>query len=85
MVLRTKRRVIVRRVKLERSAWFVVAMSMFGLPIRLSRFTLTVFGFADGHTAYFKYSHICVNTGIRPTDPGIPDINWTFNGHAVPH
>jgi prepilin-type N-terminal cleavage/methylation domain-containing protein/prepilin-type processing-associated H-X9-DG protein len=40
--------------------------------------------FADGHAAYFKYSHICANTGARPTDPGDADINWTFNGQAVP-
>jgi hypothetical protein len=41
--------------------------------------------FDDGHTAYFKYSYICANTGTRPTDPGRPDINWTFNGQPVPH
>jgi prepilin-type N-terminal cleavage/methylation domain-containing protein len=41
--------------------------------------------FLDGHTAYFKYSYICANTGSRPTDPGEPDINWTFNGQPVPH
>ncbi len=40
--------------------------------------------FEDGHTAYFKYSYICANTGSRPTDPGRPDINWTFNGQPVP-
>jgi prepilin-type N-terminal cleavage/methylation domain-containing protein/prepilin-type processing-associated H-X9-DG protein len=39
--------------------------------------------FADGHAAYFKYSYICANTGSRPTDPGRPDINWTYNGVAV--
>jgi prepilin-type N-terminal cleavage/methylation domain-containing protein/prepilin-type processing-associated H-X9-DG protein len=41
--------------------------------------------FADGHTAYFKYSYMCANTGSRPTDPGAPDINWTYNGVPVPH
>lgn len=40
--------------------------------------------FADGHTAYFKYSYLAANTGSRPTDPGRPDINWTFNGVPVP-
>ena len=40
--------------------------------------------FEDGHTAYFKYSYICANTGTRPADPGSPDINWTFNGQPVP-
>jgi prepilin-type N-terminal cleavage/methylation domain-containing protein/prepilin-type processing-associated H-X9-DG protein len=39
--------------------------------------------FLDGHTAYFKYSYICANTGSRPTDPGRPDINWTYNGVPV--
>jgi prepilin-type N-terminal cleavage/methylation domain-containing protein/prepilin-type processing-associated H-X9-DG protein len=41
--------------------------------------------FADGHNAYFKYSYICANTGSRPTDPGRPDINWTYNGVGVGH
>lgn len=41
--------------------------------------------FADGHASYYKYSYIAANTGSRPTDPGRPDINWTFNGVAVPH
>jgi prepilin-type N-terminal cleavage/methylation domain-containing protein/prepilin-type processing-associated H-X9-DG protein len=40
--------------------------------------------FADGHAAYFKYSYMCANIGSRPGDPGRPDINWTFNGAAVP-
>lgn len=39
--------------------------------------------FADGHTAYFRYSYICANVGKRPGDPGRPDINWTFNGQPV--
>jgi prepilin-type N-terminal cleavage/methylation domain-containing protein len=41
--------------------------------------------FEDGHTSYFPYSYIAANTGSRPTDPGRPDINWTFNGVPVPH
>ncbi|HEV7923725.1 MAG TPA: prepilin-type N-terminal cleavage/methylation domain-containing protein [Verrucomicrobiae bacterium] len=40
--------------------------------------------FADGHTAYFPYSYIAANVGSRPGDPGRPDINWTYNGVAVP-
>jgi len=39
--------------------------------------------FLDGHTAYFKYSYICTNTGTKAGDPGDPDINWTFNGVPV--
>lgn len=41
--------------------------------------------FEDGHVAYFKYSYLAANTGSRPTDPGQPDINWTYNGVPVPH
>ena len=41
--------------------------------------------FLDGHTAWFRYSYLAGNTGSRPTDPGRPDVNWTFNGQPVPH
>jgi prepilin-type N-terminal cleavage/methylation domain-containing protein len=40
--------------------------------------------FLDGHTAWFRYSYIAANTGSRPTDPGKPDVNWTYNGVPVP-
>jgi prepilin-type N-terminal cleavage/methylation domain-containing protein/prepilin-type processing-associated H-X9-DG protein len=40
--------------------------------------------FFDGHTAYFKYAYVCANLGAKVGDPGRPDINWTFNGQAVP-
>ncbi|HEY1663538.1 MAG TPA: type II secretion system protein [Verrucomicrobiae bacterium] len=39
--------------------------------------------FADGHTAYFKYTYVCANGGTKPVDPGNSDINWTYNGQPV--
>jgi prepilin-type N-terminal cleavage/methylation domain-containing protein/prepilin-type processing-associated H-X9-DG protein len=40
--------------------------------------------FADGHSAYYKYSYVCTNTGTKAADPGNSDINWTYNGQRVP-
>jgi len=40
--------------------------------------------FADGHVAYFKYSYVCLDAGTKAADPGRADINWTYNGQAVP-
>jgi prepilin-type N-terminal cleavage/methylation domain-containing protein len=39
--------------------------------------------FSDGHASYFKYSYIFTNTGTSAGDPGLPDINWTYNGQPV--
>jgi len=42
--------------------------------------------FGDGHCAYYKYSYVCSNVGANsPADPGNSDINWTYNGVAIPH
>jgi prepilin-type N-terminal cleavage/methylation domain-containing protein/prepilin-type processing-associated H-X9-DG protein len=40
--------------------------------------------FADGHVAGFKYSYICSNGVTSAGDACRPDINWTYNGVAVP-
>jgi len=40
--------------------------------------------FGDAHTAYFKYCYACTNTGTKAGDPGRPDIQWTYDGHALP-
>lgn len=40
--------------------------------------------FADGHVGYYKYSYICFNAGTKATDPGVADINWTYNGQKLP-
>jgi prepilin-type N-terminal cleavage/methylation domain-containing protein/prepilin-type processing-associated H-X9-DG protein len=40
--------------------------------------------FADGHAAWFKYTYMCANGGSKASDPGAPDIVWTFDGHVVP-
>jgi prepilin-type N-terminal cleavage/methylation domain-containing protein/prepilin-type processing-associated H-X9-DG protein len=40
--------------------------------------------FCDGHAAYFKYPYVCYNNGAKPADPGRADVNWSWDGHAVP-
>jgi hypothetical protein len=33
--------------------------------------------------AYFKYAYICSNAVTKAVDPGVYDINWTYNGVRV--
>ena len=40
--------------------------------------------FADGHASYYRYSYICSNGVTSAGDASDPDINWTYNGVAVP-
>jgi len=44
--------------------------------------------FLDGHSAWFKYNYVVTpvngNNGLKPGDPGLSDINWSYDGHAVP-
>jgi prepilin-type N-terminal cleavage/methylation domain-containing protein/prepilin-type processing-associated H-X9-DG protein len=40
--------------------------------------------FLDGHAAWYRYDYICVARNGKPADPGLGDINWTFDGHMVP-
>ncbi len=40
--------------------------------------------FGDGHVAWFKYSYICSNGVTSAGDASDPDINWTYNGVAIP-
>ena len=40
--------------------------------------------FADGHSAWFKYAYMCLNTPAKAADPGVADICWTANGSVVP-
>jgi prepilin-type processing-associated H-X9-DG protein len=40
--------------------------------------------FADGHTAWFRYSYVCKDAGAKAADPGDPDIQWACDGHVVP-
>ncbi len=44
--------------------------------------------FLDGHAAWYKYSYVIAavngNNGLKPGDPGLSDINWSYDGHAVP-
>ncbi|HEY3761633.1 MAG TPA: prepilin-type N-terminal cleavage/methylation domain-containing protein [Verrucomicrobiae bacterium] len=39
--------------------------------------------FSDGHVGYYKYSYICSNAVTKAVDPGVSDINWTYNGARV--
>ena len=44
-------------------------------------------GFTDGHAAAFKYEHVVLPQnalGKLAADPGVPDIQWTYDGHTVP-
>ena len=40
--------------------------------------------FADGHSSPFKYDKACVSRGGKPSDPGVSDLHWTYDGHMVP-
>jgi prepilin-type N-terminal cleavage/methylation domain-containing protein/prepilin-type processing-associated H-X9-DG protein len=44
--------------------------------------------FLDGHVSWFKYDYAITpingNNGLKPGDPGRPDINWSYDGHQVP-
>jgi prepilin-type N-terminal cleavage/methylation domain-containing protein/prepilin-type processing-associated H-X9-DG protein len=39
--------------------------------------------FADGHTAWYKYSYVCADGGAKAADPGRPDIQWAADGQVV--
>ena len=45
-------------------------------------------GFTDGHAAWFKYNYVITpingNNGLKPGDPGDPDINWAADGSTIP-
>jgi prepilin-type N-terminal cleavage/methylation domain-containing protein len=40
--------------------------------------------FADGHSAWYRYTYMCSNAVVKAADPGAPDISWTANGSVVP-
>jgi prepilin-type N-terminal cleavage/methylation domain-containing protein/prepilin-type processing-associated H-X9-DG protein len=40
-------------------------------------------GFSDGHAAHLKYDYIVVDAGGKPSDPGLPDVNWSYDGTSV--
>lgn len=39
--------------------------------------------FLDGHSAHFKYDHLCFQKGTKIGDPGLPDVNWGWDGQPV--
>ena len=36
--------------------------------------------FLDGHAAYYRYSYLCYPKGTKIGDPGVPDVNWSYDG-----
>jgi prepilin-type N-terminal cleavage/methylation domain-containing protein len=44
----------------------------------------SVLAFSDDHARYYKYTFVCTNNGVKPADPGLAEINWSCDGHAVP-
>jgi prepilin-type processing-associated H-X9-DG protein len=39
--------------------------------------------FSDGHAQWVKYSYAIIDVNGKPTDPGLPDINWSFDGTPI--
>jgi prepilin-type N-terminal cleavage/methylation domain-containing protein/prepilin-type processing-associated H-X9-DG protein len=44
----------------------------------------SILTFADGHAYWYRYNYMCVDGGSKAADPGVPDIQWSFDGHVVP-
>jgi prepilin-type N-terminal cleavage/methylation domain-containing protein/prepilin-type processing-associated H-X9-DG protein len=40
-------------------------------------------GFSDGHVKYYKYNYAVIDESGKPSDPGVPDINWGWDGTSV--
>ena len=36
--------------------------------------------FLDGHAAYFRYNYMCFPKGTKIGDPGVSDVNWSYDG-----
>jgi prepilin-type N-terminal cleavage/methylation domain-containing protein/prepilin-type processing-associated H-X9-DG protein len=36
--------------------------------------------FLDGHSAYFKYTHLAYQKGTKIGDPALNDVNWSYDG-----
>jgi prepilin-type N-terminal cleavage/methylation domain-containing protein/prepilin-type processing-associated H-X9-DG protein len=36
--------------------------------------------FLDGHAAHFRYSYMCFQNGTKIGDPGLSEINWSYDG-----
>jgi prepilin-type N-terminal cleavage/methylation domain-containing protein/prepilin-type processing-associated H-X9-DG protein len=36
--------------------------------------------FLDGHSAYYRYTYMAYQKGTKVGDPGVPDINWSYDG-----
>jgi prepilin-type N-terminal cleavage/methylation domain-containing protein/prepilin-type processing-associated H-X9-DG protein len=40
-------------------------------------------GFSDGHVQWERYNYAIIDVGGKPTDPGVFDINWSFDGTPI--
>lgn len=40
-------------------------------------------GFSDGHVQWYKYAYAIKDVNGKPTDPGLFDINWSFDGTPI--
>lgn len=36
--------------------------------------------FLDGHSAYYRYAYLAYREGTKIGDPGVSDINWSYDG-----
>jgi prepilin-type N-terminal cleavage/methylation domain-containing protein/prepilin-type processing-associated H-X9-DG protein len=36
--------------------------------------------FLDGHSSYFHYNYLAYQKGTKIGDPGLPDVNWSWDG-----
>ncbi len=36
--------------------------------------------FLDGHAAHFRYDYLCFQNGTKIGDPGLPEVNWSWDG-----
>jgi prepilin-type N-terminal cleavage/methylation domain-containing protein/prepilin-type processing-associated H-X9-DG protein len=36
--------------------------------------------FSDGHAAFFHYTYLCFPKGTKIGDPGVGDVNWSYDG-----
>jgi prepilin-type N-terminal cleavage/methylation domain-containing protein/prepilin-type processing-associated H-X9-DG protein len=36
--------------------------------------------FLDGHSAYFKYTYLAYQKGTKIGDPGLEEVNWSYDG-----
>jgi prepilin-type N-terminal cleavage/methylation domain-containing protein len=40
-------------------------------------------GFSDAHAQWFKYNYAIIDVSGKPSDPGLSDINWSYDGTPI--